>query len=76
MDGVDLTHLTPLDRCDRCSAQAWVLAHLAYGALYFCGHHWREHSAKVTATGARIHDHTDMLAAFHGPDREMAGDHA
>ena len=37
--------LTAADRCDRCSAQAYVRATLhAGGELLFCAHHGREHS--------------------------------
>ena len=36
--------LTAADRCDRCSAQAYVRATLhAGGELLFCAHHGREH---------------------------------
>lgn len=32
--------LNVLDRCDRCSAQAWIVATLLSGAeLFFCFHH-------------------------------------
>ena len=32
--------LTALDRCDRCSAQAWVKASGVNGELLFCSHHY------------------------------------
>jgi len=51
--------LTRLDRCDRCGAQAFVKATLASGdgmELFFCGHHFREHEAKLVASGAVVQD--------------------
>ena len=33
-------YLTTADRCDRCSAQAYVRATGVNGELYFCGHHF------------------------------------
>lgn len=32
--------LTALDRCDSCSAQAYVRVKGSTGELYFCGHHY------------------------------------
>jgi hypothetical protein len=32
--------LTALDRCDSCSAQAYVRIKGSTGELYFCGHHY------------------------------------
>ena len=34
--------LTVLDRCDRCSAQAWVKANGVNGELLFCSHHYNK----------------------------------
>lgn len=49
--------LTRQDRCDRCSAQAFVRATLTGGlTLLFCGHHYRNHQDGLAAAGARIHD--------------------
>jgi hypothetical protein len=44
---------TAADRCDRCGAQAIVLArHEETGVeLLFCGHHIIEHNAKLRETG-------------------------
>jgi len=33
-------YLTTADRCDKCSAQAYVRATGVNGELYFCGHHF------------------------------------
>lgn len=32
--------LTAIDRCDSCSAQAYVRIKGSTGELYFCGHHY------------------------------------
>lgn len=40
------TKLTPLDRCDRCGAQALVRASFLSGDLYFCVHHARQYDVK------------------------------
>jgi hypothetical protein len=34
--------LTPLDRCDRCSAEALVKVTGITGELMFCGHHYNK----------------------------------
>lgn len=34
--------LTALDRCDSCSAQAYVRIKGSTGELYFCGHHYEK----------------------------------
>ena len=49
-----LTALTRHDRCDRCPAAAQVRATLPAGELLFCGHHAREHRAKLIDLGARL----------------------
>jgi hypothetical protein len=47
--------LTAVDRCDRCGAAAQVRAILPSGGeLLFCGHHAREHSAKLRELSAEI----------------------
>ena len=53
--------LTAVDRCDRCSAQAYVRATLhAGGELLFCAHHGREHIPALVGL-ADIHDESDRL---------------
>jgi hypothetical protein len=53
--------LTAADRCDRCSAQAYVRATLhAGGELLFCAHHGREHIPALVGH-ADIHDESDRL---------------
>lgn len=49
--------LTAVDRCDRCGAAAVIRAILpAGGELLFCGHHAREHSARLEELEAQLHD--------------------
>lgn len=52
-----LTTLTAADRCDRCGAAAVLRAVLPKGGeLLFCGHHAREHSERLEAVAAVLHD--------------------
>ena len=54
--------LTASDRCDRCSAQAYVRVILASGAeLLFCAHHAREHESRLREVAATIQDETERL---------------
>jgi hypothetical protein len=47
--------LTPLDRCDRCSARAAVkTAMLSGGSLLWCGHHYASNEAALFASGAIV----------------------
>ncbi len=56
------TPLTASDRCDRCSAQAYVRATLPGGTeLLFCGHHGNAHRPSLLVAGARLHDESDKL---------------
>lgn len=48
------TTLTKRDRCDRCPAAAQLRAILPAGELFFCGHHAREHRARLIDLGARL----------------------
>ena len=50
------------DRCDRCPAQAFVIAVMPSGNdLLFCGHHYAKHETALAARGARIDDHRHMI---------------
>ena len=56
------TPLTAADRCDRCSAQAYVRVVMPSGSeLHFCAHHGRQHSDALAALNAQIHDESDRL---------------
>lgn len=47
--------LNRADRCDRCNAAATVALQMKSGSeLMFCGHHFNEHSAKLTLDGALL----------------------
>jgi len=49
--------LTAADRCDRCGATAQLRALLPSGGeLLFCGHHAREHSAKLRELDAELQE--------------------
>jgi hypothetical protein len=52
--GVLTPTLTRLDRCDRCSAAAQLIALLPAGELLFCGHHAREYRTGLIDIGARL----------------------
>jgi hypothetical protein len=54
--------LTGQDRCDRCGAQAQMLALLRTGGeLLFCGHHARQHRPRLGDIGAAL------IPAAHAP---------
>ena len=51
--------LTAADRCDRCSARAYVLVSVFVldsgdHELLFCAHDYRQHEAKLANSGARV----------------------
>jgi hypothetical protein len=53
--------LTALDRCDRCSAQAYVKAVGVSGELYFCGHHFAGMEDSLSKWAFEIIDERDRL---------------
>lgn len=53
--------LTPNDRCDKCGAQAYMLATLDDGDLLFCAHHAAKFRDTLVAAGAEILDETERL---------------
>jgi|AntAceMinimDraft_1070359.scaffolds.fasta_scaffold03006_6 hypothetical protein len=54
--------LVSTDRCDRCGAQAYVLAELQGGsALLFCGHHWGAHEAALRPKVVKVVDELHRL---------------
>jgi hypothetical protein len=56
------TTLATTDRCDRCGAQAYVLAELPGGSqLLFCGHHWSTHEAALRPKVVNIIDELHRL---------------
>lgn len=54
-------YLTALDRCDRCSAQAYVRATGVSGELYFCGHHFAGMEESLSKWAFEIIDERDRL---------------
>jgi hypothetical protein len=54
--------LTSTDRCDRCTAQAYVRVVLPGGSdLLFCGHHWSQHEAVLRPRAEEVVDETHRL---------------
>jgi ribosomal protein L37E len=53
--------LTPADRCDRCGAQAYVIAILRTGDLMFCGHHARRYQEDLYSSAVHIHDYSAWI---------------
>ncbi len=54
--------LTTADRCDRCGAQAYMVATLPSGRqLSFCAHHGRIHADKLQQIAIDIHDESDHI---------------
>ena len=49
------------DRCDSCGAQAFVLAKLANGELYFCGHHFNKFENKIRNTSFEVIDERNYI---------------
>ena len=55
--------LSTSDRCDRCSAQAYVRVVLPGGAdLLFCGHHWSRHEGALRDQAVEVVDETHRLS--------------
>ncbi len=63
MSALDVRWLLPSDRCDRCGAQAYVVAVFDGGHLVFCVHHGRQYAAALQATAILVHDESDQLLA-------------
>lgn len=54
--------LGPMDKCDACNAQAFVLVIFPEDkALTFCGHHWNQHSARLIELAVDIVDETGKI---------------
>jgi hypothetical protein len=52
------------ERCDRCSAAAKLVVHLASGGeLAFCGHHANRHHEDIVRVGERIVHEEDFMWA-------------
>lgn len=44
------------DRCDRCGAQAFIIAKMVNGNLFFCGHHYQKHQKTLDKSAFEIID--------------------
>lgn len=55
--------LTALDRCDRCSSQAYVQTKGINGELLFCGHHYAKVEKEIANWAFEIIDERDKLVA-------------
>lgn len=49
------------DRCDRCNAQAFVIAEKGPQALLFCGHHGNQYKQTLEVQGWTMLDFTDEI---------------
>lgn len=49
------------DRCDRCGAQAFVLAKGINGELYFCGHHYNKFKDGINSWSFEIINEIDSI---------------
>jgi len=49
------------DRCDRCGAQAFVLAKGINGELYFCGHHFKKFQEGIQSWSFEIINELDSI---------------
>lgn len=49
------------DRCDKCRAEAFMLAQKADSVLLFCGHHGREYRTNLEFDGWEVLDFTDEI---------------
>lgn len=49
------------DRCDRCNAQAWVIAKGVSGELYFCGHDFTNNEEALYNWAYEIIDEREFI---------------
>lgn len=53
--------LSPLNRCDQCSAEALVLVKGVTGELMFCGHHYAKNEKALSTFAYETIDERDKL---------------
>jgi hypothetical protein len=53
--------LSPVDRCDQCSAEALVLVKGVTGELMFCGHHYNQNEKALIPFAYETIDERDKL---------------
>lgn len=56
------------DRCDRCGAQAFVVAIVTGVRLLFCGHHFRKHESAIRRASTRVNDERERINLRPTPD--------
>lgn len=61
METVEDRTLTASDRCDRCHAQAFFVAVLGAGELYFCRHHFMAFEDSLREKAHHVIDQSDRL---------------
>jgi hypothetical protein len=49
------------DRCDRCNAQAFILAKGIQGELYFCGHHYNKNKESIDSWAFEVINEIDSI---------------
>jgi len=49
------------DRCDKCGAEAFVIAKFAAGELMFCGHHFAKHELMIRESSYEIIDEREYI---------------
>ena len=49
------------DRCDKCNAQAFILAQGVSGILLFCGHHYHKYEYAITQWAYKIVNEIDNI---------------
>ena len=49
------------DRCDRCGAQAFILARGIQGELMFCGHHYNKSKESIDSWAFEVINEIDTI---------------
>ena len=49
------------DRCDRCGAEAFIVASIEESVLLFCGHHGAKHMTALESAGWSVEDHRHLI---------------
>lgn len=61
METVTARELTAMDRCDKCSAAARVIATFLNGELMFCGHHAKGQRDALLNKSVSVYDPDNFL---------------
>lgn len=57
----ELVWYTTTERCDQCNAQSYYMAVFESGNLFFCYHHFNEHSEKIFESALDVVDESELL---------------